>query len=132
MVHAGVKPGCVGALPVNANCMAAGNLYKDFRAPRTPTENGNLARNFRIKERMNFQIRGEFVNVFNRLLMPAPGTANPQAAPSKNNLGIYTTGFGVIPAYFAPNVAPPPANDVDQPVSGGPPGHCDRPVLVLT
>ena len=101
-----LNPAAWAPCPVNANCMAAGNLYKDFRAPRTPTENGNLARNFRIKERMNFQIRGEFVNVFNRLLMPQPGTTNPQAAPAKNNLGIYTTGFGVIPAYFAPNTAP--------------------------
>ena len=58
--------------------MAHGNLYKDFRAPRTPTENANIGRNFRIKERMNLQIRGEFVNIFNRTIMPAP--SNVQSA----------------------------------------------------
>jgi hypothetical protein len=40
--------------PSNQTCMAAGNLYKDFRGVRTPPENANIARNFRIKERMNF------------------------------------------------------------------------------
>ena len=115
-----LNPNAWAACPVNANCMAGGNLYKDFRAPRTPTENGNFARNFRIKERMNFQIRGEFVNVFNRLLMPAPIASgfgiNPAAPPSKNNLGIYTGGFGVIPAYFAPNTAPPPPSQSTTPI----------------
>jgi hypothetical protein len=51
-------------------------------------------------------IRAEFVNIFNRTLMAAPisgGTRiNPALPPSKNNLGIYTGGFGVINAYLAP------------------------------
>ncbi len=91
----------------NENCTAGGTLYKDFRAPRTPSENANVARNFRIKERMNFQIRGEFVNIFNRTIMPAPSsTSLPQTPPSKNALGIYTAGFGIINAYAAPNATP--------------------------
>jgi hypothetical protein len=89
--------------PSNADCMATGNLIKGFRAPRTPVENANIGRNFRIKERMNLQIRGEFVNILNRLEMPAPGTANPQAAVTRNALGIQTGGFGVINTYLAPN-----------------------------
>jgi len=103
-----LNPAAWAPCPSNANCMAAGNLIPSFRAPRTPTENANLARNFRIKERMNFQIRGEFVNIFNRTIMPAPSTANPQAAVTKNALGIQTGGFGVISAYYAPNTAPAP------------------------
>jgi hypothetical protein len=75
--------------------MAAGNFIKSFRAPRTPEEDANFARNFRIKERMNLQIRGEFVNIFNRTLLPSPITTNPQNAPAKNALGIYTSGFGI-------------------------------------
>ena len=52
---------------------------------------------------MNLQIRGEFVNILNRLEMPAPSAANPQAPVTKNALGIQTGGFGVINTYLAPN-----------------------------
>ena len=92
--------------------MAQGNLIKGFRNLRNPSENANIGRNFRIKERMNLQVRGEFVNIFNRTLMtlpqgsPASATANPQAPAAKNALGIYTGGFGVINAYAAPNTTP--------------------------
>jgi hypothetical protein len=88
--------------------MAAGNYIPSFRAPRTPVENANIGRNFRIKERMNLQIRGEWVNIFNRTIMMYPSTSNPQSPVTKNALGIQTSGFGVIPAYFAPNTAPAP------------------------
>ncbi len=98
-----LNPAAWAPCPSNANCMAAGNLIKSFRAPRTPVENANIGRNFRIKERMNLQIRGEFVNILNRLEMPAPSAANPQAAVTKNALGIQTGGFGVINTYLAPN-----------------------------
>jgi hypothetical protein len=54
---------------------------------------------------MNFQIRAEFVNIFNRTLMPAPSTTGPQNPPVKNNLGIYTSGFGVVNAYATPGTA---------------------------
>ncbi len=106
-----LNPNAWAPCPSNANCMGAGNFYKDFRAPRTPTENANIGRNFRIKERMNLQIRGEFVNIFNRTIMPAPIATNPQTAPSKNALGIYTAGFGVINVYQTPGTSyPPPAS----------------------
>jgi hypothetical protein len=107
-----LNPAAWAPCPTNATCTgaAAGAFgttatvyYKGFRAPRTPVENANIGRNFRIKERMNLQIRGEFVNILNRLEMPAPATANPQAAVTKNSLGIQTGGFGVINTYLAPN-----------------------------
>jgi hypothetical protein len=100
-----LNPAAWAPCPSNANCMAAGNLIKSFRATRTPINNANIGRNFRIKERMNLQIRGEFVNFLNRLEMPAPSTANPQSAVTKNSLGIQTAGFGVINTYLAPNTA---------------------------
>ena len=59
---------------------------------------------------MNFQIRGEFVNIFNRTLMPNPTTTSPQNAPTKNGQGIYTGGFGVIAAYATPGTATAAAN----------------------
>jgi hypothetical protein len=84
--------------------------YKDFRAPRTPTENANIGRNFRFGKdgRYNLFIRGEFVNIFNRTIMPAPNTingANPQNPVQRNGQGIITNGFGVISAYFTPGSA---------------------------
>ena len=65
--------------------------------PNIPmSENANIDRNFRVgKEgRYNLQIRGEFVNIFNRTLYPTTGatgpvsTANPQNPVTKNALGI--------------------------------------------
>lgn len=101
-----LNPNAWAPCPSNATCMASGNLYKDFRAPRTPSENANIGRHFRVgKEgKYDFYVRGEFVNIFNRTIMPAPTVTNPQNAPAKNSLGIYTSGFGVINAYAAPNV----------------------------
>ncbi len=53
---------------------------------------------------MNLQIRAEFVNIFNRTLMPAPTTTNPQNpvvhGGAENQL---TAGFGVIDTYLTPN-----------------------------
>ena len=70
-------------------------------------ENANIGRNFRFgKEgRYDLYVRGEFVNIFNRTLMPNPIATNPQNAVQKNGLGILTGGFGVINAYQAPNTA---------------------------
>ncbi len=98
-----LNPAAWTPCPSNATCSATGNYIKGFRAPRTPVENANIGRNFRIKERMNLQIRGEFVNILNRLILPAPATANPQSPVTKNALGIQTGGFGVINTYLAPN-----------------------------
>jgi hypothetical protein len=94
--------------PVNTNSVgtATGTLYSDFRGPRQPKENANIGRHFRIKERMDFYIRGEFVNIFNRTIMPNPITSTiPQVALTKNGLGYYTGGFGVINAYQAPGTS---------------------------
>jgi hypothetical protein len=114
-----LNPAAWTACPLNATCTSNvggyPTYYKDFRAPRTPTENANIARNFRIKERMNFQIRGEFVNIFNRTIMPAPSTANPQAAVTKNTLGYLTGGYGVISAFYAPSSAPAPPTASTEP-----------------
>jgi hypothetical protein len=65
----------------------------------------SFGRNFRIKERANFQIRMEFQNVFNRLFYSAPtvgssffGATNP-ATPALNqnpNNGL-SGGYGFVP-----------------------------------
>lgn len=72
-------------------------LYGDFRGPWRPQENFNIARNFRIGERMNLQIRAEFVNIFNRTYLGYPSTTgNPLAGVSRNPAGQITGGFGTI------------------------------------
>jgi hypothetical protein len=104
-----LNPNAWEPCPTDAVCASASVLYKDFRAPRTPSENGSIGRHFRVgKEgKYDFFVRAEFVNIFNRTLMPAPTTTNPQNPPLKGAGGgtIYTSGFGIISAYFAPGTA---------------------------
>ncbi len=83
--------------------------YRGFRGPRVPSENANFARNFRVKERYNLQIRAEFTNIFNRMVWPvALGQSsavniagfNSATAPTLYttgpNKGLYSGGFGTI------------------------------------
>ncbi len=113
-----LNPNAWEACPVNATCAAASQgtssltatvYYKDFRGPREPLENASIGRHFRVgKEgKYDFFVRAEFVNIFNRTIMPAPTTTNPQNAPVKGagNGTIYTSGFGIINAYLAPLTA---------------------------
>jgi len=82
-------------------------LYTDFRGARHPVESMNFGRNFRIKERMNFQIRAEFTNAFNRVYLGNPSTTTAPANPvGHNNLGQITSGFGTINATSSVNSFP--------------------------
>jgi hypothetical protein len=75
-------------------------LYSDFRQARRPSENFNIGRNFKIgkaERPMILSIRAEFSNIFNRTQIGNPITVNPLTSlPSKNGLGQYSAGFGVI------------------------------------
>jgi hypothetical protein len=72
-----------------------GLYYTDFRQARRPIENFNIGRNFKIKERMNLQIRAEFANIFNRAQIGNPSTVNPTAKPTTQlGTGFLTGGFG--------------------------------------
>ena len=51
--------------------------YNDYRAQRHPMENFNIGRTFRIRERMDLSIRAEFVNIFNRTVLPNPSSTSP-------------------------------------------------------
>ena len=67
----------------------------------------NFGRTFRFRERMGLEIRAEFSNVFNRTQIGNPITAVPGSLPSKNLLGQYAAGFGVINLTVSgPNQAP--------------------------
>jgi hypothetical protein len=104
-----LNPAAWAQCPVNANCgytsTTNADYMKNFRGPRNPRENANFGRNFRFKERWNFQVRAEFTNIFNRTLMPQPIATSPQTPVVKNGLGILTGGYGVVNAYQAPNTA---------------------------
>src|SRR5260370_40664849 len=52
--------------PGQGNWGTAAARYSDSRAARRPTETLSLARNFRVREKMNLQVRAEFQNAFNR------------------------------------------------------------------
>jgi hypothetical protein len=101
-----LNPNAWAPCPTNSTCPAVSTLYSDFHGPRQPTENASIGRNFRIKERMNLFIRVEFVNIFNRTIMPNPSTANPQN-PVTKTAGINSGGFGVINTFATPGSPPP-------------------------
>ncbi len=73
----------------------AAPYYNDYRYERRPVENMSLARNFRVRERMNLQIRAEFTNIFNRTEFNNPTSTNALATQTMAN-GQTTGGFGYI------------------------------------
>jgi hypothetical protein len=73
----------------------ASAYYNDYRYQRRPAENLSLARNFRIRERYNLQIRAEFTNVFNRTEVSNPTATTATATQTAVN-GQTTGGFGYI------------------------------------
>jgi hypothetical protein len=74
----------------------AAAYYSDYRQQRRPGENMSIARNFRIKERANLQIRAEFTNILNRAEINNPTSGNAFATPTVNSTGKTTAGFGWI------------------------------------
>jgi hypothetical protein len=55
-------------------------FYNDYRYQRHPVENFNMGRNFTFKEHYSFSIRAEFVNMFNRTVLPNPSATTPGTA----------------------------------------------------
>jgi hypothetical protein len=72
--------------------------YNDYRNARYPNEQLSFGRLFRIRERLRLQVRAEFFNVFNRIVMPTPSSGNPLQTPVYNAAGVPTAGFGRIDA----------------------------------
>jgi hypothetical protein len=80
---------------------ADNSTLRFYRGIRTPVENANFSRNFRITERINLNVRAEFNNVFNRMQLPGPTTTGnfasaPSTFKSGANAGLYSGGFGTI------------------------------------
>jgi hypothetical protein len=83
--------------------------YNDYRYQRHPTENFNIGRTFRIRESMSLSVRAEFVNIFNRTVLPNPSSTTPLTAAtcfvsgtsgatgtSCSSGQTYASGFGFI------------------------------------
>jgi len=101
-----LNPAAWQSVPLNSVGPAPGTYYSDFRGPRRPSENFSLGRNFHIQERYNFQIRAEFVNIFNRTYLNPPSTAFPQSPAIPGNGIKASSGFGTINAFAAAGVPP--------------------------
>jgi len=86
--------------PVPGTFTPSAMYYNDYRYERRPKETMSFGRLFRITERVNFQVRAEFQNIFNRTQIPNPavGTiASSYATPlTKSPNGNYNGGFGSI------------------------------------
>jgi hypothetical protein len=90
-----LNPAAWADAPLGQFGYAAG-YYNDFRWQRQVTESFSFGRRFPIKERMTFEIRAEFFNVFNRLYLPAPASGNPTASINRNEFGWLTGGYGFV------------------------------------
>ncbi|HKX29893.1 MAG TPA: TonB-dependent receptor [Blastocatellia bacterium] len=73
-------------------------FLNDYRWQRQVTENLSLGRRFAIKEKMSFEIRAEFFNIFNRKILPMPESFNPTAGVNRNEAGELSSGFGYVNA----------------------------------
>ena len=88
-------------------------FYSDYRYQRHPSENINLGRTWRFKERMSLNLRVEFSNFLNRAYYNNPTASNPTTPVTRNPLtGNLTGGFGYISTVFAPT------NQLAQPRNG--------------
>ncbi len=84
---------------------ASAPYFNDFRWQRQPAESMAFGRVFRVKERVQIQIRAEFQNIFNRLFYQAPADGAPFGFPFTsvatptlhgNPGGTLSQGFGYV------------------------------------
>jgi hypothetical protein len=77
--------------------------YSDYRAARIPQENLAFGRTFKIGEGgVNFNVRAEFTNIFNRTIIPVPTSTNARATQTRDVAGVPSAGFGRINTASAP------------------------------
>ncbi len=82
--------------PVNGQWGTAAAYYSDYRTARRPDEQLSIGRIFRLTEKMNFSVRAEFFNVFNRTYLNNPDSGNALATPQVSSTGQTISGFGRI------------------------------------
>jgi hypothetical protein len=82
-----VLPVSIGTLPRNS-VRLPGEWNLDF----------SFARQFRLREGLRFQLRGEFFNVFNHTQFNGPNTSLTVAADANGNPFFNSPSFGLITA----------------------------------
>ncbi len=71
--------------------------YTDYRQMRRPSEAMSIGRIFRIKEGVQFSIRADFQNIFNRTFIVNPSSTNAKQTQVRNpSSGMPVSGFGYI------------------------------------
>jgi hypothetical protein len=70
-------------------------FYNDYRYQRRPTESVSLGRLVPLREGMSFELRMQFLNVFNRTQQGDPNGTNALQTPVLKN-GVIQSGFGWI------------------------------------
>jgi hypothetical protein len=80
---------------VPAGTLGAGSrYYADYRGPHAVSENMNLGRTFRFREKMSLSIRVDLYNVFNRVNLGSPNSTNPAQTTTINGGTGAINGFG--------------------------------------
>jgi hypothetical protein len=79
-------------------------FYSDYRQQRQPNETLAVGRTFRFTERMNLNIRAEFINVTNRSRLPNPASTNAAQTQTRTAAGAPSAGFGFINTAVAPTI----------------------------
>jgi len=79
----------------------AAPYYNDYRWQRQPSENMNLGRVFRIRERVTLSFRAEFFNIFNRVFLNTPTSTNSSQTQVKSG-NMTVSGFGYINTQVTP------------------------------
>ena len=81
--------------PGAGNWGTAAARYADFSGARRPSENVSFGRIFRLKERIQLQVRAEFTNMFNRWIWPNP-IGTPNSPVMRDKFGNLTGGYGFV------------------------------------
>ena len=83
--------------PANGQFGSAAGYVNDYRYQRRPSESLNFGRTFKWgpESRFNLNVRAEFSNVMNRVVINDPQATAPQTPQSSVN-GLTTAGFGFI------------------------------------
>jgi hypothetical protein len=71
-------------------------FYNDYRYPRHPEERLSIGRIFRLKEGITLNIRADFDNIFNRMVLPDSLLTSNSATATQNwnPSGTTSSGFG--------------------------------------
>ncbi len=83
--------------PPEGQFSSSAAYYSDYRYQRRPVESMSIGRIFRIKEGVNLNIRADFQNALNRLVIGNPTATNAKATQTINPVtGETQSGFGDI------------------------------------